>query len=189
MATQRAIVKATIASLVQARNMFTADVTEAGGDTAVDMWHVYLEAFYNDFLDQIHTNWVAYSVELQNLVGDQWVTFDEHAETWAGEATGDPLPNSVAYVLIGKALGVRKMGRKFLGVVPEVSNVGSMVATGVMAILADALLDYISPVTGIGGGILEPGIVDKLGTFHPFIGGMVSSLLGSMRRRKPGIGM
>lgn len=189
MAIERAIVKATLFSIVQARNMFTCEVVESGGDTSDLLWQAYLDSVYSStFLSNIHPGFVAYEAEIQRY-GTEWETVSSLTEDWTGTASGDPLPNAVAYVLIGKALGVRKMGRKFFGVVPEMANAGNAVMSGIMAVLADVLLAYITPFTGIGGGTITPGIVDSAGTFHRFVGGSVSSLLGSMRRRKPGLGM
>jgi hypothetical protein len=189
MTTQRAIVKATAFGTVQIRNMYTAEVVETGGDTAEMLWHIYLDAIYTTILSQLSTGFVTYAVELQERVGAAWVPTLEYPEAWTGTGIGDPLPNAVAMVLIGKGAGLRHVGRKFFGPIAETTNIGNTIAAGVMVILSEALLNYVSPVTGIGGGSLTPGVLSKTGTFYPFVGGIVSSLLGSMRRRKPGIGI
>jgi hypothetical protein len=91
--------------------------------------------------------------------------------------------------LIGKGSGLRHMGRKFFGPIPITSAHGNDLAPAVIIALSTVLANYVTPFTGIGGGTITPGILDKAGTFRPFVGGLLSSLLGSMRRRKPGIGI
>jgi hypothetical protein len=58
-----------------------------------------------------------------------------------------------------------------------------------MGSFAAGLLAYLTPFTGIGGGVITPGILDKNNAFRPFVGGYLSSFVGSVRRRKPGNGM
>ena len=108
---------------------------------------------------------------------------------YVGVGALDALPNVVSAVLIGKAAGIRHMGRKFFGPVAEAAVAANSLIAGYMVIAASVLLAYLTPFTGLGGGVITPGILDKTETFRPFVGGMVSSLLGSMRRRKPGNGI
>jgi len=189
MAIQRAVVFGTIGSVVQIRSMFTAEVTESGGDDAALLWGVYLEALYSSVDVLLHNSYSTYQYELQARTAGHWVPFDVEDFAHTGANSGDPLPNAVSVVLIAVADGLRHVGRKFLGPISEISNVGNYINAGTMVNCAACLLDYISPVTGIGGGTLQPGILGSGETFHPFVGGSVSSLLGSMRRRKPGNGI
>lgn len=189
MTTQRCIVKGTLGGTVQVRNMFTADVIESGGDTAELMWGVYLTSMYSTIITMT-SNVLAFSTyEMQNRSGGQWVTFGEAPFALTGANAGDYLPNSVAFVLIAKAAGVRHMGRKFFSAITETTATGNALTTAALSAAAGILLAYITPVTGIGGGTLTPGVLDKSEVFRPFVGGFVSSLLGSMRRRKPGNGI
>jgi hypothetical protein len=169
--------------------MFTCDVVAMGGDTDQLLWDTYLDSFYVPLLTIMSTIWAAQSYELQNRSGSSWIPFDTVTVTWAGAAAGDYLPNAVALVLLGKAAGLRHVGRKFISGLPEVNSTGNALAAAALSYATSALVAYITPFTGIGGGTITPGVVDKIGTFHPFVGGVVSSLLGSMRRRKPGVGI
>jgi hypothetical protein len=60
---------------------------------------------------------------------------------------------------------------------------------GVAEALASLLAAYLTPFEGIGGGTITPGVLDKNESFRPFVSGLVSSVLGTMRRRKPGVGI
>jgi hypothetical protein len=53
--------------------------------------------------------------------------------------------------------------------------------------LVTAATAYITTIGG-GGVNLIPGVVDKNHVFHAFTSGVVDTLLGSMRRRKIGVG-
>lgn len=189
MTIQRAVVKGTLFSTVQVRNMFTCDVVESGGDTFELLWTTYLESIYSEVIGLAVDQLVYYSYELQNYSAGQWVPFDEVDFDWVGENNLAALPNAVAVVLLGKASGLRHVGRKFFSGITENQSDGNALFTTSLAVAASALLAYITPFTGIGGGTITPGIVDGSGTFHPFVGGVVSTLLGSMRRRKPGLGI
>jgi hypothetical protein len=134
-------------------------------------------------------NVVFTSYELQALSGSQWLTFAEPAVTWAGTLTGKQAPNQVALVLIGKAVGLFHLGRKFFSGISENTLEGNVLDPANMAKAVSTLAAYITPFTGIGGGTITPGVLDKDLVFHPFVGGFVSSFLGTMRRRRPGYGV
>jgi len=190
MTVERAIVKGTLLDLVQFRSMFTADVTPVGGDTSILLWDVYLEAFWNELIPILSGGVVVATRELQTRVGTQWQTFDEAAiSTTGSQPATQTSPNSVAAVLIGKGEGIHAIGRKFISGIIETHLDANIWASTAVTALTAALVSYIAPVTGIGGGTLVPGILNKNGVFHRFVGGYLSSFIGSMRRRKPGNGM
>lgn len=118
-----------------------------------------------------------------------WVPIHEGSFSHGGTIGLDSLPSLVAGVILGIAPGYRHVGKKFFGPIPESMATGSSLAAGAAAAAAAILLAYITPATSILGSTLDPGVVDKTGTFHAFTGGVVSSLLGTQRRRKPGIGI
>lgn len=189
MAIERAVVHGDISGVVQIENIFTCDVEPSGGDTSQVLWAAYLEGLYTEVKSVISENVHFPTYDLYNLVSGHWVLFDTIDFDVTGEVTGEQLLNAAAAVLIGKATGLRHVGRKFFGALAE-GNVSGNVFTGTaLPYLAGALLNYITEFTGIGGGVITPGVTDASFTFHPFVGGVVSSLLGTMRRRKPGVGI
>jgi hypothetical protein len=187
--TERAILKGTILSTVQIRNLFTAQVTEGGGDLSHDLWSTYMLALINDIGDLMSATTHFYEYEVQRYTGGHWLTLEIEALDFAGSVSGDLLPYQAALVLIGKAAGLRQIGRKFIGGLTETMTAGGVLTSTLITAAAQTLTDFLAPVNGLGSGLLQPGILDKTGVFRPFVGGTVSSVLGSMRRRKPGLGI
>jgi hypothetical protein len=169
--------------------MYTADVLPVGGDTAQLLWDTYITYLYSIIDGLVSTLYTVSNYELQAYQSGHWVPYELVDFDFAGEDAQDPMPFLVSVVLMGKATGLRHVGRKFLGPITEYVSSGNALVAGAMVVAGQALLGYITPVTGIGGGTLTPGVVDQTGQFHPFAGGAVSSLLGTMRRRKPGRGI
>src|SRR5512135_797566 len=189
MATERAVVYGSLYSVVQIRHMFTCDVLPSGGDTQQVLWSAYILSVLNPVVGLLTTGTHFYSYELQSYSAGHWVPYDTVNISKTGVDSSDPLPNAVATVLLGKASGLRHVGRKFLGGLAENNVTGNTLTAAALIVAATTLAAYITPFTGIGGGTITPGVIDNAGTFHPFVGGVVSSLLGSMRRRKPGVGI
>jgi hypothetical protein len=189
MSIQRAVMSGTILNAVQVRNMFVADVTEVGGDTYPVLWDTYIDMLYSEFANLVGTSADFTSYEIQRRNAGQWESLLVSPYTFTPIGTGDQTPNQVALTLIGKAQGVRKLGRKFFSGLDITGMSGNSLTVGGIAVAVLMLTYYVSPVIGIGGGTLVPGILDKTETFHPFVGGVVSSFLGTMRRRKPGVGI
>lgn len=189
MTIQRAVVSGTMLDQVVTRSMFTCDVVESGGDTAELLWDAYLASMYDEWMNLVPEITQTTGYELQEYDAGQWVPF--YSVPWpnGGTLSGSSIVNAVSLVLIGKAAGLRHMGRKFISGLAGLVLDGNSLGEDYLSTAAAALVAYITPFTGIGGGTITPGVVDKLGVFHPFVGGLVSSILGSMRRRKPGIGM
>lgn len=189
MSIERCVVSGTIAGVVQTRTMFTCDVVPQGGDTTAILWGAYLVSLYDELENLLSDLWVGYAIERQTWTNGHWVPYAQSAFDKHGVNTGDALPNAVSTVLLGKGGGLRQVGRKFIGPLPKSLTTGNSLTTTAAITAAAALLAYITPFTGIGGGTITPGILNKDGYFAPFVGGVVSSLLGSMRRRKPGLGI
>lgn len=189
MAIQRAIAKGTVGSVVQIRSMYTCDVVEVGSDDSDTLWGAYMSSMFDAITGLLHNSVTFYEYEVQEYSNGQWIPMDVVTVSETGTGTGDALPNAVSLVLIGVATGLRHLGRKFVGALPEAMTAGNLVVGEYIAGAAAALLAYITPFEGLSGGTITPGVVDENGGFHEFVGGTVSSLLGSMRRRKPGLGI
>jgi len=189
MTIQRAILKGTLGETVEIRNMFTCSVTEVGSDDSQTLWGAYMSSLLDAIPPLVVVAVHYYSYEVQFYSTPNWITLDEVALDEDGTQTGDVLPFQSALVLIGKAGGLHAIGRKFFsGIAESQQQAGSMVV-GVAEALAALLAAYITPFAGLSGGTIVPGVLDKTGTFRPFVAGYVSSLLGTMRRRKPGVGI
>lgn len=189
MGIQRAVVYGSISGVVQTRSVFTADVTVISGDEAVDYWEPYLGSVFDPLLEYISLIWASDHVEVSEPVAGKWIPTDTFSMVQEGTNVGQALANAVAGVLIAKAPGARHFGRKFISPLTEAVATGNLMDGVLMTAMASALLAYITPLTTVLGSTLTPGVVDKTGAFHAFVGGTVSSILGSIRRRKPGVGI
>jgi len=189
MAIQRAVVQGTLFSAVQVRNIFTCEVVPFGSDDAETLWTAYLDPIYVEIMNMLVNDLVYTHYDIQQLVAGQWEMLQQVDFSYTGSGEADTLPNAVAVVLLGAAAGIRHIGRKFFsGIAESLATANALTGGGITAAAA-ALLAYITPFEGLAGGTITPGVVDKNGVFHPFVGGVVSSILGSMRRRKPGVGI
>lgn len=154
-----------------------------------------LESFINSYLDEVYDAIIG--VTVANMVFTEYDVYKWIAPNWSylgsitkgktGTEPSEALPNQMAAVLIGKVLGRRGFGRKFFAGFGEgMQDAGSLAATAI-ASLVNCALAYVSPrVTG--GVSLTPGVVDKDHNFHAFTSGVVDTILGTMRRRKIGVG-
>lgn len=186
---ERAVLKGTIDNAVETRNMFTAEISEVGGDTSELLWGVYMDALAEDWSRLLSVSCHLYGYDVYSRVGEQWQLKDEVALDVDGLQSGTQLLNAAAVVIIGKAAGIGHTGRKFIGALAEANVDGNLLDVSQATNIGYVLVDYLSPVNGIGGGYLRPGVIDKLGEFHVFVGGVASNLLGTMRRRKPTVGI
>jgi hypothetical protein len=133
--------------------------------------------------------WQLQSVEIYQLTTD-WVLMDEIVYTKIGtESTTDILANLVAWVVVGKVSQYRGFGRKFISGLTESQVTGNALIAGALIGMAATVTAYVSVYFGSNAGVLGPGIVDKTGAFRAFNLGLASPLLGTMRRRKPGLGI
>lgn len=189
MSVQRATVKGRISGIVETRNVFTADVTIIAGDDYADYWFPYLDSIFDALAPLISNIWAEYEAEITIPAGGRWEPVTTFPLGGVGSATGEPLPNAVAAVLLGKAAGIRHTGRKFISPLPESLVAGNLLVGAGITAAAAGLLAYVTPLDTILGSHLAPGVVDSLGNFHPFVSGIVSSVLGSVRKRKPGLGI
>lgn len=189
MTLQKAVVHGTIADVVQFRNIYAAEVTLGNVYSYEDMWTLYLGPIYNA-IRSILSN-VVETQYYEILIPDagHWVPFQQVTFVKVGAEGTDYLPNAVAAVLLALAPGFRHVGRKFFSGIAETHTTNNSLTSTGLSYAVTALAAYLAPV-GVGdGSVLNPGIIDKTGTFHQFTSGVVASLLGSQRRRKPGLGI
>lgn len=189
MTIMRAVVHGLLLNAAQVRNIFTAQFTAVGEDDPLAMWDTYITSIYDLFQDLVADVVTFSNYEIFSLSTHDWLLTADVPMTFTGVGVADQMPNQVAMVLIGKALGKRHLGRKFFSGLAEDAVTGNNLVTGAAATAASMLAAYIAPVIGSGESRLDPGILDKTFTFHPFVGGVVSTFMGSMRRRKPGVGI
>lgn len=188
--TVRAVVKGRLAYSVETRNMFEAttnDLTTLSAEqTVLSAW---IAAIYAPFASILATAWAAYEVEWQIPITGGWQTASIIPVSFAGTVQGDFSSFQTAVLLIAKTMTKRVMGKKFFAGLSESTSTGGLLTSGALVYCATALAAWITPFNTSGTGLWYPGVTDKSGTFAPFIGGTVGSILSTMRRRKPGYGI
>jgi hypothetical protein len=186
----RIVVKGHLFGTVSTRNMFTGSVSLSEGETITDLCGEYLSGMWTPLQPMLtpNTTWDTAAIENRSTEGE-WVPQTEFALGWHGTASGDQIANFVAAVLIGKSSAFKSVGRKFFSGLGEGYVDGNSLTASGLIIMATVCAAYVSQASLTGGSTFTPGVLTKAGGFASFVSGFVSSLLGTVRRRKPGLGI
>lgn len=189
MSLMRAVMKGLVGSTIQTRNIFYAEVDPAGTDTAASLWEEYFDAIYIPIEEMTSTLFqtTTYTLEIKNI--DEWLFTEENPYTFVGTGDGNPYNSMISPVLIAKTVVGSAIGRKFLPPTSEASADANSLVAGAVLMLAEALVGYITPFVTGEGSTFDPGIITKDDEWRVFVGGFISPILGTMRRRKEGRGL
>jgi len=137
-----------------------------------------------DYVHEVEWNAVSGVWETKRLVGTV-----EPSESFSGAS--ELLPWQNAAVLTANTLRPKTRGRKFIPAFTEgMSDGDSEWTSTALAGLATALAAYIADETISAGNDLIVGVPSTVdGQFYPFTDGEVVDIVGSQRRRKPGVGI
>lgn len=185
----KAVLKGRLLGEVQTRNIFYGQADVVLPDTQTMLAILYISEVLTPIRSYISTLWTAEGVDVYNWVAGEWAFIGTQSWSWNGSSSADILPYQVAAVLLGKTLAKRKLGRKFIAGFTEGASTGASFTGAVLTALGTSALAYVTAYTSSAGSVWAPGIQTKGGTWYSFTGGAVSSLVGSMRRRKPGLGI
>lgn len=182
---------------VQYQNVFTYIFDGTGGVSDAEVTTdvgAHMNQAYNDLEDQADSGITGQlsSVDQIEWDGLKWEVV-ANIGTWnlsfTPIAAGDVCPNQVAPFVVFKTARPKSVGRKFLFPAMEVNqDAGILVAGSVSAIVdwTDAILDDIT-IDVLN--VLHPGIVrTSVNDFLTFTAGVVTNLVGTQRRRRPGYG-
>lgn len=156
----------------------------------------YIEDIYDavvSFLSDGFTINPSYVHEVAyNSETSQWETvrlLDVINPSFTHTNTDDPFPNQIAPVLVANTTRPSSFGRKFLMGFVETAALGGDLTTSALTALATALASYIADETISAGNDLIVGVPrSHNSTFLTFTDGVVNSIVGTQRRRKPGVG-
>lgn len=132
------------------------------------------------FVDQVE-----WSVDHWEVVANIGTFTPAFGPTYAGETC----PNQVSPFIVFKTSRPKSVGRKFLFPAPEgFQNAGIMSAAMITALVAFAD-DAVNDITIDVLNVLHPGIIRAgVNDFLVFEVAIVTDLLGTQRRRRPGYG-
>ena len=104
-------------------------------------------------------------------------------------ATDDEFPNQIAPTITANTGRPRSRGRKFIPGFTENTATGSDLDSYALSLLADFAADYVNQIIVGAGDNLIPGIIrTAVEEFWAFTIATVNSIVGTQRRRKPGVG-
>lgn len=157
----------------------------------------YVEDIYDDFDQYVDEN-----VTVNPLIVHV-VAFDGGEGIWVTERllgstipditfTGvtDPLPHQCSPVLVANTGRPKTRGRKFLPPLLDTAADGPDWIGAVVTALGAALVNYLATEVLSANNVLTPGVPrTEENFFNGFTNGIVNSIVGTQRRRKPGVGI
>lgn len=127
-----------------------------------------------------------------DVTGAKWAVeelIDIFTPSFTHTNTDDPFPNQIAPVLVANTDTPKSRGRKFLPGFVETAAEGSSLVSAAVTALGTALAHYIADETISTNNTLLVGVPSSnSGNFRFFTDGVVNSIVGTQRRRKPGVG-
>lgn len=140
------------------------------------------------------------TVTFQDIVADiiEWDT--DHWETTyhigtedidtVPAGTGDPFPNQVSAFATFNTTRPKSKGRKFLFPFDELMALGSYLTAPAVSSIVDYAADILTTIVLGPFNELVPGIVrSSVNEFLEFRSAVVTNVLGTQRRRRPGVGI
>jgi hypothetical protein len=176
---------------------FKADFLDTLGDnTVATAVEAFVEGFYGyleAWMDEECTfNPIAIDKVAWNAVKEIWETvyhIGDRTPTVNPNNASEQLPNQVAPVLVAKTERPKSNGRKFIQGFAETASSGSELVAGAITSLSNALGEYLSDIEASTNNYLIAGVPrSEANDFLPFASGIVNTIIGSQRRRKPGVG-
>lgn len=186
----KVVLKGLMLSQVQTRNVFYFDTTTEGPQ----YWETDITGYLNDVWSPIEQFisplWAGYAYDVYTWVAPSWTpTFTENIGLVGQDIIGELLPTQMAGVILALTNHLKTRGRKaFAGFCTDALVDGVLVSGAISALIACAAA-YITRVTGSTGDLVPGTWSRKTNTFHPFISGIADTILGTMRRRKIGVGI
>ncbi|GAG80042.1 unnamed protein product, partial [marine sediment metagenome] len=155
-----------------------------------------IEAMYADIVGQV-TNDVVEQLSFVdrvafNEITDAWEIV-ENIGTFTPDFTptnvNDGLPHQCAPYLIFKTTRPRTVGKKFLFPFAEDQQDHTILAAGAITAMTAFVVEMLAP-RAVGGDVtLTMGVIRTgVASWYNFLVGVVSDVIGTQRRRKPGVG-
>ena len=195
----RAVAELTLPDGTKAQNIFhfECDFTSTQSDAnVVAAIATYIEDIYAEVQAYIKSTVTLDSVDVDevqfNATKNIWEIVRSVGQGGLSDAfagTAELLPNQVAPVLMAYTGRPKSYGRKFLTGFDESATNGSDLVSGLITAMTAALGDYLATEVISAGNDLIPVIVRAtVNSVLPLVSGAVNSIVGSQRRRKPGVG-
>lgn len=184
-------------SLYQNIYHFVRDGTDPYSDAAhvtailnkLDIMYGHLEPLVKDdvvprlgYVDRVAYNEITDQWEVVENVGTFTVTF-------VGDGTGDALPYQSSPYVIFKTARPKSVGKKFLFPLEEVQQDSTILVAGAVTAITSYATSLISAIA-VGGDATLTACIVRTGvhTVLNLLVAVVGDVLGSQKRRRPGVG-
>lgn len=176
------------------KTVFAEDQSDSAVSAAIEG---YLEDIMGEVSTYLADDFTINPSWLQRVAWDpvntKWVVdylVDIFTPSFTHTNTDDPFPNQIAPIMVANTDFPKHRGRKFLpGFVETSADAGDLITAAVTA-LVGAVSYYISFIAIDGSNTIYPGIVNEAADlFYLFTDGVANTIVGTQRRRKPGIGV
>lgn len=118
--------------------------------TQIDIMYNILESF-------LHDDYFALNLSILNVTQD--LLLNDQPITVGGTAVGDPMPNQVTALVVGRTNIDRVQGRKYMGPFAVASaNADGLIDAVTLVALASFADAYIAPFTGLSGNQYNAGV-------------------------------
>lgn len=165
------------------------------GDPAVtDALELWAEAMYNELVALAHSN----VVEALSFVDriewdtDRWVTAENigtFTPLFVPVGGGEAMPNQISPFVTFKTARPKTVGRKFLFPGTEADSVAGILVAGAVEDLVAYADDAVNDIILDPAGTLVPGVPRTgVNEWQEFYVAVVHDLVGTQRRRRPGVG-
>jgi hypothetical protein len=123
---------------------------------------------------------------------DAWETGEYIGEAALSDnftGAANMLPHACAATVSASTSDVNRTSRKSIAGLDETTQDQSDLISAVVTAVANFATQWLADVSLGGSEFLDPGLPGGDGVFYPLLVAAVSDILGSQRRRKPGIGV
>lgn len=186
------VARARMFGQIEIRNIFYLEVatfpTQAELLTDVP---AYLSGFYTPLLGSLSTvfNLYGWDVHKWNATTHKWEFAIEGSVNLTGTNGAEPLPTQMAGVMVAYTLTKRVFARKFIAGLVVGATVGNILISTTLLALTNALTFWLSDFTAPSAKVYSPVTLTKSFTFVTFSQAIVDKIMGTMRRRKAGVGI
>lgn len=159
--------------------------------TAIEEWS---EAMYAEIQPVVKDNVIALlcSVDRVEWVVDEWKITENigvFTPDFTPEVLTDALPNMDSAFVVLKTARPKTIGRKFLPPFGESMQAGSYLIPAAVEDVVAWADDAVNDITLQVLDYMRPGVPRTgVDAWYPFTVGIVTNLLGTQRRRRPGVG-
>lgn len=186
----KVVLKGLMLTQVQTRNVFYFDTTTEGPQYWEDDITTYLGALWAEVVNYVSPLWAGYAYEVYTWVAPSWTpTFVHNISLVGVDVIGEILPTQMAAVALALTTHLKTRGRKAIAGFCTDALVDGVLISGAISSLIGFAAAYVTRITGSTGDLVPGTWSRKTSTFYPFISGIANTVMGTMRRRKIGVGI